>query len=334
MTTKTKISQIFSRAEIQQLTARSNWMGAWAVGSTWAVIALVFAGLAYARGHWPLWSFSLALLLGLVLIAGRQLCLAILQHDAAHGTLFKSKWANEVLTDWLCARPIWNELPKYRPYHLVHHSKTSTAQDPDLSLISGFPTTRLSLLRKLLRDVSGLTGLKFLLGRLLMDAGVLKWTVANDVQRLPQEGRRWWDYPRALLANSAGMLLCNALLFALLWQLGQAWLFGVWLLAYVTPFPLLLRIRSMAEHACLQSSADPLRNTRSTTAGWLARMTVAPLRVNFHIEHHLMASVPYFRLPHMHQLLRERGLVPVPPSYWAVLQRVSQGPASVPAPEL
>jgi fatty acid desaturase len=44
----------------------------------------------------------------------------------------------------------------------------------------------------------------------------------------------------------------------------------------------------------------------------------------FHIEHHLMASVPYFRLPQMHQLLRERGLVPAPPSYWTVLKLVSQ----------
>ncbi|MFZ3183510.1 MAG: fatty acid desaturase family protein [Pseudomonas sp.] len=324
MTTKIKITEIFTRAEIQRLTARSDWMGAWAVGSTWAVIGLTFACLAYAREHLPLWGFVLALLLGLVIIGGRQLCLAILQHDAAHGTLFNSKWGNEVLADWLCARPLWNDVSKYRPYHLVHHAKTSSAQDPDLSLVSGFPTTRLSLLRKLLRDISGVTGLKFVLGRVLMDAGLLKWTVANDVQRLPQEGRRWWNYGLDFAANSGGMLIANGLLLALLWQTGQPWLFGVWLLAYVTPFPLLVRIRSMAEHACLETSRDPLRNTRSTAAGWLARVTVAPLRVNFHIEHHLMASVPYFRLPQMHQLLRERGLVPAPPTYWAVLKLVSQ----------
>lgn len=324
MTRKPRISELFTRAEIQQLSQRSDWMGAWAVGSTWAVIALTFAGLVLARQYLPLWGFVLALLLGLLIIAGRQLCLAILQHDAAHGTLFKSKWGNDVLTDWLCARPIWNELHKYRPYHLVHHAHTSTAQDPDLSLVSGFPTSRRSLLRKLLRDLTGMTGLKFLLGRLLMDAGVLKWTVANDVQRLPANGRRWWDYARSLALNSAGMLLVNGLLLALLWQLGQAWLFAVWVLAYISPFPLLLRIRSLAEHACLPSSNNPLHNTRSTAAGWLARMTVAPVRVNFHIEHHLMASVPYFRLPQMHQLLRERELVPAPPSYWAVLKQVSQ----------
>ncbi|MEK1908351.1 MAG: fatty acid desaturase family protein [Pseudomonas sp.] len=323
MQTKTKISDLFSREEIKALTQRSDWRGAWAVFSTWAVLALTFAALAWVQVNLPLWALLLALPLALAIIGGRQLCLAILQHDAAHGTLFKSKWGNDVLADWLCARPVWNELHKYRPYHLVHHAKTSTEDDPDLSLVSGFPTTRQSLLRKLARDLFGVTGAKFVLGRVLMDAGVLKWTVANDVQRLPQAGRRWWDYPLTFLANAAGMLITNGLLLAVLWASGHAWLYAVWALAYVTPFPLFIRIRSMAEHACLEPSRDTLRNTRTTRAGWLARAFVAPIRVNYHIEHHLMASVPFFRLPQLHALLRERGHVPVPPSYWQVLRLVS-----------
>ena len=68
---------------------------------------------------------------------------------------------------------------------------------------------RASLARKLLRDMSGLTGLKFLLGRLLMDAGVLKWTVASDVVRLPQAGRGPLDYLREFLRNSYGMWITN-----------------------------------------------------------------------------------------------------------------------------
>ncbi|MET1078099.1 MAG: fatty acid desaturase family protein [Pseudomonas sp.] len=323
MTRRPKLSELFSHAEIRQLTRRSNAMGLWAIGSTWAVIALSFIVLVYARAHLPLWGQGLALLLALLVIAGRQLALAILQHEGAHGTLFASAWGNDILADWLCARPLWNQLHKYRPYHLVHHTKTSSADDPDLSLTTGFPTSRRSLTRKILRDLSGLSGLKFLLGRALMDAEVLKWTVANDVQRLPRAGRRWPDHARALLKNSAGMLLTNALLAGVLWASGHAWLYGVWALAYLTPFPLFVRIRSMAEHACTQPGADPLRNTRTTAAGWLARATVAPVRVNFHIEHHLMASVPYFRLPHLHRLLRERGLTPPPPSYLDVLQIVS-----------
>lgn len=323
MNDRIRIRDLFTRDEIRALTARSNWRGAWAVGSTWAVIALAFAGLAYARAHFPAWGFALALAAGMTTIAGRQLCLGILQHDAAHGTLFRTRWANDVLVDWLCARPIWNALHKYRPYHLMHHATTSSRADPDLSLVAGLPTTRASLARKCLRDLSGVTGIKFLIGRALMDAGVLQWSLTNDIRRLPQTGRRWWDYPRAFLRAAAGMLITNAILLGALWASGHPWLYGVWVLAYVTPFPLFIRIRSMAEHACLETSDDPLRNTRTTHAGWLARATVAPIRVNYHVEHHLMASVPYFRLPKMHRMLRARGCVARPPSYWQVLRTVS-----------
>jgi hypothetical protein len=36
---------------------------------------------------------------------------------------------------------------------------------------------------------------------------------------------------------------------------------------------------------------------------------------------HLMASVPYFRLPKLHALLRPRGTVTQPPTYLQVLKR-------------
>ena len=41
---KQKISDIFSKEEIKQLTSRSDAMGFWAISSTWVVIAATFAG--------------------------------------------------------------------------------------------------------------------------------------------------------------------------------------------------------------------------------------------------------------------------------------------------
>lgn len=320
--TRRKVTDLFTREEIKLLTARSNAMGFWAVGSTWAVIGLAFALMAWGITQ-PLLIAIPVIVLGLCIIAGRQLCLAILMHDASHGTLFQSKWLNDSFTDWTCARPIWNDLKKYKVHHFVHHSKTGQADDTDLSLITALPTTRASLARKFLRDITGITGLKFFVGRALMDAGLVKWTVANDVVKLPQDGRRPSDLLLTFLRNATPTLAVNALLFTALWLSGQAWLFGMWVLAYMTPFTLFVRIRSMAEHACTETSTDMFRNTRSTRAGWLARATVAPLRVNHHIEHHVMASVPYFRLPLMHRMLRERGAVPEAPSYLDVLRIVS-----------
>lgn len=316
--TRRKVAGLFTSEEIAALTARSDLRGAWAIASTWTIIAAAMTLIA-------LWPNPFTWIIGVIVIAGRQLALAILQHEGAHGTLFKTRWMNNVLTDWLCARPVWQHLPKYRSHHFVHHTKTGTEADPDISLHAAYPVSRSSLLRKFLRDLSGITGLKLMVGLVLMDSGVFKWTLANDLTPLPQAHRRWFDYPLSFLRNAGGMLVTNAILFGILALSGHAWLYAVWVLAYITPFPLFVRIRSIAEHGMLERVPDMFRNTRSTRVNWLMRSTVAPCNVNFHIEHHAMAAVPYYRLPLMHQLMRAKQAVPEAPSYWDVMRLASAG---------
>lgn len=308
-----RITDLFTRAEITRLTERSNLLGTWALVSNWLAIAACFAMMA-------IWPHPLVLMAGTLLIAGRQLGLAILQHEGAHGTLFKSRWANQVLVDWLCARPVWQNVSRYRTHHIQHHVHTGTDQDPDISLHKDFPVKPKSLLRKFARDISGYTGLKAVVGLVMMDMELIRWTVANEVVRLPQTGRTVVDKLAALARNAGGMLLTNALLFAALWAADAAWLYAFWVLAYISPLQLFLRIRSIAEHGCMQRSPDALLNTRTTLAHWLARITVAPHYVNYHTEHHLMASVPCYRLPALHRLLLQKGLVKPAPGYLSVMQ--------------
>lgn len=323
MNTRVAISDLFSREEITELTAKSDVQGSWAVFSTWAVIGGTFAAVASSWQYLPAWGKLLMCIAALVILAGRQLALAIIMHDASHQSLFKTKWLNDTLTDWLCARPIWNDLHKYRAHHMRHHSKTSTVDDPDLSLVTGFPTSKKSLMRKFMRDLTGVTGFKFAVGRVLMDIEKMEWTVSNDRRWISQEGKHWTDYPKAFLKNSGGAIATNAALFSALWAAGHPKLYALWVIAYLTPFPLFLRVRSMAEHAGMETSHSALTNTRTTKAGYLARALVAPINVNYHKEHHLMAAVPYSKLPKMHQMLRERGYVAEPPSYWQVLNQLS-----------
>jgi len=54
---------------------------------------------------------------------------------------------------------------------------------------------------------------------------------------------------------------------------------------------------------------DPLRNTRTTLVSWWERLLLAPNRVNYHLEHHLLMTVPLYKLPRLHRLLDERGLL-------------------------
>mgnify|MGYP000247611662 CR=1 FL=1 len=150
--------------------------------------------------------------------------------------------------------------------------------------------------RRLLRDALGLTGLKRVLGLFLMDIGAMHYTVSGDVRWRPRAQRGLTVYLRNGLRNLGPMVLSQLALFALLWACGAAWVYWAWPLAYLTSFSVFLRIRALAEHACLPGGSEIFANTRTTRAGWLARCCVAPLNVNFHQEHHLMASVPYHRL--------------------------------------
>ncbi|HUS65902.1 MAG TPA: fatty acid desaturase family protein [Kofleriaceae bacterium] len=318
------VKEVLSVEEMKRLTRRSDGAGAWAILSTWGVIAFTLAALA----RWP---HPLSFALAVVILGGRQLALAILMHEAAHRTLFERRAWNEHLADWLCARPIWNDVHRYREHHLRHHAHTGTDRDPDLALVEPFPTTRRALGRKLARDLVGLSGLKRIFGTLLMDFEVIGYTVSPAVKRLPQNGRRGIDYLRAGVRNLAGVVVTNLALAALLAWSGHGWVYGAWVVAYLTTFSLFVRIRSLAEHACTERSADPLRNTRTTRASLLARMTVAPLRVNYHLEHHLLVAVPWFRLPEMHRMLRARGAIaPATPGYGAVIRQVSAAAESPP----
>ncbi len=307
---------ILSREEIQALTMRSDLRGWWGILRVWISIGLTFAALA-------LWPNPLTFILAIIMLGSLQLALAVLTHEASHRTLFKTRSLNDAVSDWLCARPIWLDVYRYREHHMRHHAHTGTERDPDKSLVAPFPTTRGGLLRKLLRDISGLSGLRRIVGLVLMDIGVFEFTVSADPVRRPRNGRQFQDYLREGVHNMWPMAAANLILAGLLALAGAFWLYGAWVLAHLTTFSVFIRVRSIAEHACMEPGPDILRNTRTTRAGWLARLTVAPMKVNYHAEHHLMASVPYYRLPLLHKLLVERAALPVTPGYWQVLRTAS-----------
>lgn len=310
------IRDVLSREEMAELTRKSDLRGAWAILQVWLFVAATFALLAAFPN-------PLTFLLAVFLLGGQQLACAVLTHEASHYTLFKTRWMNETLTDWLVARPIWTDVTRYRQHHMAHHAHTGTDDDPDMSLVHPFPGSRASLRRKLLRDLSGRSGVRRIIGLIGMDLGILKYTVAAEVERLPQQGRTWRDYVRDGIRNMGPVVLANGALIAILAAFDAAWVYSAWVIAYLTTFSLYVRIRSIAEHACTEGGPEVLNNTRTTYANWLARLTVAPFQVNYHVEHHLMASVPYYRLKALHAKLRERGLVDTASGYRDVLRQAA-----------
>jgi fatty acid desaturase len=312
-----RATEVLSREEIRAFTERSNLAGAIAVAWSWLVIAACFVALALVP-------HPLVFVVVVIILGGRQLALAVAMHEAAHGTLFRTRWLNEVLADWLCARPVWSDTARYREHHLGHHAHSGTERDPDLGLALAEPMSKSSLRRKLLRDITGASGLRRVIGLLAIDAELLVFDVGGTPRRAKRRSAGY--HLRALASNIYKPLLANLALAAILTATGHAWLYLAWVVAYLTMFSLVLRVRSLAEHACTARTDDQLLNTRTTRANLLARMTFAPLHVNYHLEHHLLPTVPWWRLPALHRTLAARDVLPptsLARGYVHVLQIVS-----------
>lgn len=278
----------FTRAEINALLDfddRRSWAS---ILVNWG---LVFASMAMVAR----WTNPLTIGLALFVIGGRQLGMSILMHEAAHRTLFRSRTLNDWAGNWLAAYPVWADLTPYRPYHLKHHSKNWTKGDPDLDLATPFPVTRDSLLRKVWRDLSGQTGLRRLAATVQRDLGM-------SAGKSKRQGQSATEALR-------GVAISNLVLFVLLAFLGHPALYLLWVGAWFTTYSLVMRIRAIAEHAMPKDPADPFHNARTTLPAWWERLFIAPNFVNYHLEHHLLMTVPHYKLPVFHRMLRERGLL-------------------------
>ena len=297
--------EAISRDELDALLAMADWRSWLSLAVNWALVGAAMALVAA-------WPNPLSVLVALFVIGARQLGFAVLMHEAAHRSLLKSRAVNDWVGNWLCAYPVWGDLVPYRPYHLQHHNKTWTKDDPDLGLANPFPITRRSLARKIWRDLSGQTGWKRAKVTLRRDLGRSQ----GRVRRLDFMGTR----------NLRGVVITNLILLGILAAAGHPALYLLWVVAWLTTYSLVMRIRSIAEHDMIDDPADPLRNTRTTVARWWERLLVAPNCVNFHLEHHLAMTVPHYRLRRMHRMLRDRGALAdacVTRGYLAVLQHAA-----------
>ena len=295
-----KIRDVLTAEEIADLRRPSDLQGALAVATTWAIVAATFAIVA----RWP---GPLTVALALVVLGGRHLGLAVLMHEAAHRSLFATRALNDIVGHWLCGAPSGNRLAAYRVHHLGHHAHAGSDRDPDRALVEPFPTTRASMTRKLARDLFGLTGLRRIVGIALMDLEVLKYDVSGKPEPNAPEHRRPAAMARAFARNAGPTVLTNLALLGILWAAGHGWLYLLWVGSYLTTYSVVLRLRSIAEHACTDDGSSVFAHTRTVLVGPLTRLLVAPHHVNYHLEHHLLPTVPCYALPRMSRMLRARG---------------------------
>lgn len=248
------VSDYLSREEVAYFTAKSDGQAWRLVLGNWLFIAAIFATVAA-------WPNPLTMVVAVVLLAGRQMGLSVLMHDCGHRTLFRTVWLNDVVGQWLCARPVMNDQPSYARGHLEHHRKAGGRDDPDLPNYQAYPVSRESFRRKVTRDLTGQTGFKLMSSIFRGASGVMSNEKRTSALPFLQE------------------LLVQVVLFLSLAACGIAWTYLLWVVAYMTVFMLIIRVRQVAEHAAVPDLYDPdtRMHTRTVDAPWWQRLVFCPL---------------------------------------------------------
>jgi len=190
--------------------------------------------------------------------------------------------------------------------HRLHHNHLYGPLDPDTALHGGYPRGRMYLVRKLAKDLCGLTAWKtyaYFLG------GAPALNTATNVALRPLD-----DTSAKLRADArADRNMVIALhIAALAVAAASGYLVQylvLWVLPLITVVQAILRLRAIAEHGATTDFSSPLTAARTNLGPVWLRWCIFPHNVNYHVEHHLYASVPQYNLPRLHAEMKRHGIL-------------------------
>ena len=285
-TSSVKPLEVISKEQYEEIKEKQDWRNVLSISSNWLQMSAAMALFFFYPN-------VITFLVALVIIGSRQFALAVLAHDAAHNLLFANNKVNDWAGQWFCAYPIFQDNRVYRPYHLKHHRHTETYDDPDLVLSSPFPITKRSFIRKVFRDLTGITGVKRYWGSL---SSIFRTKGDNVFNKISKTSNKLH-----------GFLISNLIIFVLISTTMHWSLFLLlWWLPSFTYYSLIIRIRNISEHAVTPGNND-FDNTRTTKSTVLTRFLMVPHNVNYHLEHHLFTRCPWYNLPKAHSMMIENG---------------------------
>jgi fatty acid desaturase len=282
----------------------SNLRNAWTVLSAWLQtlgVILAVDAVVDRTGWWPLH------LVSFVAMGRGHGLFGILGHESAHRLLFSNQRLNDLVGTYMVNCPTLVSQAAYRRSHMAHHRDPLGPNEPDKTLYAEYPITKASFRRKLRRDAFFESGIKLL--RALLRA--LKAKVSR----------------RAVIE----ILVAQVVIACVLTIRVGWWAWPVlWLAPWMTLWRVINRLRAIAEHGGMTSSADERLVTHHVRQGLLARFWMVPYNTGWHVAHHVDAGIPFRNLPVFHKELVAAGyLLPELeyPSYRALWRRLSSRPA-------
>jgi fatty acid desaturase len=221
----------------------------------------------------------------LVLAARTQRGLECLVHDASHYNWTRRKTANDTLANLLAAVPVMSWVANYRRTHRLHHSQLGGASDTDL--------VRWNEL-----DIASIRGR----GRRRYLIGVLRRVVSY----VPGW---WWAIGLDRLTVLRALLWHLALLAVLsvATDVGTAVVvLGLgWLVPFVFVLPVIRFLGELEEHNYFAVGGASKVGMTNTNVGVVHRLILHPHADGYHTAHHLVPSVPFYKVRRLHRALCE-----------------------------
>ena len=266
----------------------------------YALLAAVLGSCAWLQWAWHAGRispvvYSAAVPFGVLLAAIMQHRLSGLAHDASHYVLFRSRIANELVSDLLLMFPIVAMTQAYRDAHLGHHRWVNDPErDPDLVRLNTpvpqrFPVSKSGFwYRYVFKGLWPPSILLYLSGR----ARAANTTRGEAIPAV---------YRRRVARSLRGAYWLTVL--AAIHSIGAWPLFLLfWVLPLLTLYPLLMQLREIAHHSNAPDDGD-FTNSRVFRVHPMLAAAVFPYGQAFHLTHHLFAMVPHYRLPEAHRIL-------------------------------
>lgn len=209
-----------------------------------------------------------------IVVANRQRALGNILHDAGHRNLWRDRRRNDLAARLLVAPLLFASLSNYRAGHISHHmSLGDVSADPDfLPIPVNAPRRWRGSFAAQFFSASAWRG--SFAGHLLAP-GV---SAASRVYIVA-----WW------ICALAAMLVMAGAAFTAVFVL-------LWLLARATVFHAITTFREMCDHFGLRPGGV-LSFTRDMTCHGFWRALIHPRNNGYHLTHHLLPAVPYYRLP-------------------------------------
>jgi fatty acid desaturase len=284
------------KGEFKKLHERSDLLGGLQTVGYLGVITCTAAAVLYSAGHGPWWVTTLLLLLHGMMYA--YLINAV--HELCHGTVFRTKLLNEIfvrVTSFLCM----SNYIGFQQSHARHHRYT--LHQPDDQEVK-LPVAKVLVRHFILTGIVNPMGIK---GWLTGNARVACGRIEGEWENLlfpagSAERREFVNWQRTMIAGHL-VLILGSIYFHL-------WLLPV--LVTLGPFygGWLQSMANGTQHVGLQDDVSDFRLCCRT-------FTVNPViqflywHMNYHIEHHMFAAVPCYRLGRLHRLIKH-DLPPCP----------------------